>query len=118
LDADGDGDFDPACGGTDCDDADASVYPGAIEIPGNGIDEDCDGVELCYLDADDDGWRPDGTSTVASANLSCEDAGEATASDPTGDCDDTDAAVNPGVPEICGNGIDDDCDGTVDCDDS
>jgi hypothetical protein len=33
------------------------------------------------------------------------------------DCDDTDAAVNPGAAETCGNGVDDNCNGTPDgCD--
>ncbi len=35
-----------------------------------------------------------------------------------GDCDDSDAAVGPGEAEICGNSVDDDCDGAADLDDS
>jgi hypothetical protein len=34
-----------------------------------------------------------------------------------GDCNDEDATVNPGAEEVCGNGVDDDCDGTIDEDD-
>jgi len=44
-DADGDGYYTPCAYGeyveVDCDDSDSSVYPGAGEITGNGIDDDC-----------------------------------------------------------------------------
>jgi arylsulfatase A-like enzyme len=29
-------------GGNDCDDSDPSIYPGAIDFPGDGIDQDCE----------------------------------------------------------------------------
>jgi len=45
LDLDGDGAFDDRCAdGTDCDDRDPTVRPGAPELCGNSIDDDCDGV--------------------------------------------------------------------------
>ena len=73
----------------DCDDADAARYPGAEEVPYDGIDQDCD--ESDADDLDGDGY------------LLAED------------CDDSLADVNPAAPEVC-NGIDDDCDGTIDVD--
>ncbi len=96
ADADGDGFADAACGGADCDDSDASVYPGAEEVCGDGVDQDCDGQDLeCGCpDADRDG-------------LADADCGGT-------DCDDTDPNVRPGVYEICNDGIDNDCDGLID----
>jgi hypothetical protein len=43
-DADGDGYDAIADGGSDCDDGDASVHPGAVEVCDNGVDDDCDGT--------------------------------------------------------------------------
>ena len=42
TDHDGDG-FSARFGGGDCDDARADVYPGAEDVPGDGIDQDCEG---------------------------------------------------------------------------
>ena len=33
----------------DCDDTDASVYPGAPETPGDGIDHNCNGLDDCFI---------------------------------------------------------------------
>jgi putative metal-binding protein len=41
ADPDGDGDGVPAS--ADCRDNDAAVWPGGVEVPGNGIDDDCAG---------------------------------------------------------------------------
>ncbi len=34
------------------------------------------------------------------------------------DCDDADATVNPSTPEVLADGVDNDCDGETDCDDT
>lgn len=56
---------------TDCDDGDAKVHPGAEDAPGDGVDSDCDGVELagenCGCAAG--GERPVGLAVIALAML-------------------------------------------------
>ena len=41
---------------TDCDDADDDVRVGAPEVPGSGIDSNCDAVVQCFRDSDGDGY--------------------------------------------------------------
>ena len=82
---------------TDCDDADATVNPGATEVWYDGVDQDCSGGS----DYDQDG---DGYEQNAS-----EDA----------DCDDTNAAIYPGAVEVTlDDEVDDDCDGELEYTDS
>lgn len=92
---------------TDCNDASAAVHPGATEVPGDGIDENCDGNELCYTDADHDAYGT--TATVPSTNLACSTPGEAAVGT---DCDDANASIHPGAVEHC-DGVDEDCDGLL-----
>jgi hypothetical protein len=96
----------------DCDDAAATVNPGAGESC-DGIDNDCDGVTdpattpgapTWYADADGDGYGDKATSQVA-----CDQP--ASWIEDHDDCDDGDAAVSPGAAEVCGDGVDNDCDG-------
>ncbi len=115
---DGDDDLAEDCGFDDCDDSDASIYPGADETC-DGDDNDCDGdvdesdaldASTWYADDDEDGFGdPD------DAEVSCEAPSGYIADDT--DCDDRDDDVYPGADEEC-NGEDDDCDGDTDEDDA
>ncbi|MCG8566327.1 MAG: PQQ-binding-like beta-propeller repeat protein, partial [Desulfobacterales bacterium] len=61
----------------------------AVEICGDGVDNDCSGGDLaCDSDNDDDGWDENG-----------------------GDCDDNNADIHPNAIDVCGDGIDQDCEG-------
>jgi len=48
-DRDADGFMSALRGGPDFDDSDPAVYPGAPEIPGDGIDQDCNGCDLAAV---------------------------------------------------------------------
>ena len=50
LDADRDGSS-ALLGGGDCDDRDAARHPGALDAPGDGIDQDCDGADAVAVAA-------------------------------------------------------------------
>jgi hypothetical protein len=84
---DGDG-FDSASyGGEDCDDGDETVYPGAPDIPYDGIVNDCDTSD--EFDADGDGHN-----AVAHGG---------------DDCDDANSGIHPEAEEIWYDGVDQDC---------
>ena len=76
---------------TDCNDAAANAFPGGTEVCGDNLDNNCDGTidEGCTTDIDGDGFVT------------------------ADDCDDNNAAVNPGAIEIC-DLIDNNCDAVID----
>ena len=86
-------------GFTDCLDSDCPPCP--AEICDNGLDDDGDG----FTDCDD----PD---------CQIDNDGDGRFAPPCGDdCDDTNPNINPGISEVCGDGIDNNCDGLIDCED-
>lgn len=87
LDEDGDG-YNENRG--DCDDEDATIFPGGDETTQNGIDNDCD------LDIDEDATDVDGDGYVGD------------------DCDDADPGTHPDAAEVCDDAIDNNCNGATD----
>jgi hypothetical protein len=125
----------------DCNDSDATIYPGAEDTCGDLIDRDCDDDPECDCDGDGadgeqcagDDCDDDDAARYPLAEDACDDGvdsdcdgateydcdGDGYQSEDGGgdDCDDDDPGVNPGVPEDCGDDDDEDCDpDTVPCD--
>ena len=98
---------------TDCNNTNAAIRPGAVEIC-NSIDDNCntaidEGLLFSnyYLDTDQDGYYvsfinacslPSPNYTILQGIL--------------GDCNDNSSSINSGAQEICGNGIDENCNGS------
>ncbi len=104
-DADGDGVRADLCE-LDCDDTNATVYPGAAEICNDGVDNDCDARIDCgdYADCTGDPACCDGDGTCESFESKCTCAA---------DCGTPPSSENG----VCADGLDNDCDGVADCDD-
>jgi hypothetical protein len=85
-----DRDHDGFLRGIDCNDDNSTMRPGAVDLPNDGIDQNCDGKDTVIVDVDGDG------SPIPL------------------DCNDHDAAVRPGATEVPGNAIDENCDRRAD----
>jgi len=85
LVADRDRDRDGALQPADCDDGNVAIRPGAMDVPEDGVDQDCSGTDAVNLDRDADGFRR------------------------PNDCRDDRADINPGRLDIPGDATDQDC---------
>ncbi|MBM4390775.1 MAG: FG-GAP repeat protein [Deltaproteobacteria bacterium] len=113
IDLDDDGFDDEVLGGDDCDDADATIHPGADEFC-DGIDNDCSGEiddEVVYFDVyadnDADGYGAGAvySDCVVPSGYSRDNT----------DCNDASASISPGADEVCDAAdLDEDCDGRAD----
>jgi len=77
-------------------------------VTSNAIIMAVQSISTFYRDQDGDGFgsQASGTIQACSAPLGYAVTG--------GDCDDNNASVYPGAPELCGNAVDENCSGTAD----
>ena len=112
--------WDNDCDGlADCHDDDCAEDSACQEVC-DGLDNDkdgevdeegADGCVTYYADEDGDGF--------GKSDARCLCAGQAPhVAETPGDCDDTDDSVNPDAAEVCDDGADNNCNGSVDCDDA
>jgi hypothetical protein len=80
-----------------------------LSNPGNALGNNCDPatMQLFYVDADGDGYGNPNSSVLA-----CDAPGGYVSN--SSDCNDNNSSIHPGAIEICGNAIDDNCNGQTD----
>lgn len=93
--------------GNDCDDSDANIGP---------TDNDNDGSSECANDCDDNDPLLDGLDADGDGFSTCDGDCDETTDDLDNDGVPDGALINPSVPEIYGDGIDQNCDGLSDYD--
>jgi hypothetical protein len=105
---DDDDDDDGALDDDDCAPRDPAMHAGVFDAPGDGVDQDCSGVDArsCFEDLDHDGYGNE--AKVISVTGTCSVTGM---SDNKTDCDDEQAEVHPGAIDVADDGLDQDCDG-------
>lgn len=104
-DFDGDGWVKPF----DCNNRDDSVFPGADEVPYDGVDQDCSGADVTDVDAD--GYEGAAPASGGIGSAGAAGAAGASAGDGAEDCDDTRPDVHPASVDVCDDGTDQDCSG-------
>ena len=116
FDSDQDGQDSTDYGGLDCDDSNGTIYFDAslFEPPVDFIDQNCDGLENCYLDDDLDGYGNITGLTGSSSALDCSASGFSLTMD---DCNDQDVNFSPNAQELC-DGEDNDCDTSLSTDET
>jgi hypothetical protein len=91
----------------------------SLSYVADGVDQDCDGFDLCYSDADGDKFgaqqlpgQP--AQYTVDTDLICSNLSARTATSAT-DCDDNDPLAFPGGVEVTADGRDQNCDGRDQC---
>ncbi len=87
---------------TDCNDTQASINPGASEIPCDNVDQRCNGAGDEAPDQDNDTYDVCGPANVINPDGK------------PADCNDLNATAHPGAPELICNGVDEACNGNSD----
>ena len=114
-DLDRDGYSDRICGGNDCNDNNPNIKPGVVEICTDGLDNDCNGFadsldQSCVSSACNSGdTRECGLNVGA-----CRKGTQTCSGSVWGTC------IGETKPnkEVCGDGLDNDCNGLTDCSDA